>query len=192
MASFSFFLVSYWRCWCCNKKKSERKPSQILADGDGETAIERERERRWEWEKKGHFMLCSHYHVLRLSLPWIVCPEGMFLFFPFSRLRSPLYWTLLVFCARDYLSEKERARACVSTFIHFSWSLAICFYLHDQLVFFPFFFSPSPARLIVDTFCPNQHCLEGKSRNIDCPYSGRLAARTKTFFLWMNDTFSFV
>lgn len=117
----------------------------------GESNISRRRERTV-------FMLCSHYHILRLFFF-----DEMYAFrasfFPFFLLNIPTV------CSSDYIS----GRTCV--YLH-------SFIFHDhyhlltpasrKVVVFVFLFAHADSdncRYIF--FVQKQHCLKGKSRNID-------------------------
>ena len=120
----------------------------------GESNISRRRERTV-------FMLCSHYHILRLFFF-----DEMYAFrasfFPFFLLNIPTV------CSSDYIS----GRTCVylHSFIHsFFMITTICSHLHrEKVVVFVFLFAHADSdncRYIF--FVQKQHCLKGKSRNID-------------------------
>lgn len=111
MASFSFFLVSYWRCWCCNKKKSERKPSQILADGDGETAIERERER--VREKRAFYALLALSCFTSFTSMNCMPRRHVSFFSLLSSSFSVVLNTSRLLCTRLFIRERARARVCI-------------------------------------------------------------------------------
>ncbi len=135
----------YWRWWRCNKKKrrNEWEASQILADG----------------ERENHFMLCSHYHPIRLFSDEMYAFRASFFPFFFIEHTYRLFGGLYI-----------GSNVYISTFIHFSWSPPSAHTCVKKLVVLSFslLFFCSLAHLIADTFFQKQHCLEGKSRNIDC------------------------